>query len=158
MFLLAVDLFVLVPLGLVLIWLGVAAPAPYWNDPERLIVTALGFGEVVLFVAVGLGTIRYNVLGLPPVRVHPDGLRIAGRRIEWSRVGRVDAVWSAGIPWLTAEVPSTEIRFLPWYDRLSARIQVPPHRRAREIWMPERQLGAPIEDVLRRVPAANRNP
>jgi hypothetical protein len=157
LFLLAADLLAVV-LGLVLVWLGVAAPAPHWNDLARSLVTALGLGGTALFVGVGLGAIRSNVLGLPPVRVQPDGVWIAGRRIDWSRIGRVDAVWSAGIPWLTAEVPSVEIRFLPWYDRLSARIQVPRHRRAREIWMPERQLGAPVVDVLRVVPAAHRHP
>ncbi len=57
------------------------------------------------------------------------------------------------MPMLAVEVPRRELAFLPWYDRLAARINPAIPGRGPSIWITEQQLGARLSDVVDRIPA-----
>ncbi len=151
--LLVADIVLLIPVGVILVELAIARPSPHWDAPERAMVAALGILVVALCVGVGLGVIRYNVLGRPRVSIDDDGLWIADHRIGWGALGCAGIGSAAGVAMLSVEVPRAELGFLPWYDRLAARFNPVIPGRGPSIWITEQQLCARLAEVVDRIPA-----
>jgi hypothetical protein len=152
LFLLAMDVLVLVPLGVGLVWLGAVAPEPHWNDLARVMVVAMGMAAVVLFTFVGLGIIRYNVLGIPSVRLTSDGVTIGGSLVAWDQVGQVGVQNLYEVPYLTVELDRTSLDRVAWIDRLAMKFAAPPDDRRGPLWITEQQLGMRAQTAWDLVP------
>ena len=152
LFLLAMDVLVLVPLGLGLVWLGAVAPEPHWNDLARVLVAAMGIAGVVLFAIVGLGILRYNVLGKPPVRLGPEGVTIGDARIGWNQVGQVGIQVLYDVPYLTLELDPRGLGLVHPIDRFSMKLAAPPDHRRGPLWITEQQLGIRAQTAWELVP------
>ena len=150
--LLVLDVLVFVPLGLVLVWLGAVAPEPHWNDLARVGAVALGLAGITMSTVVGLGIVRYNVLGIPQVRLGPDGVTIGEARTGWGQIGRVGIQVLYDVPYLTIELDPTALGRVPWIDRISMKLAAPPDHRRGPLWITEQQLGIRARAALDLVP------
>lgn len=151
--LLAVDLLVLVPLGLFLIWLAMFGEVDYWDDTERLLVAGLGLVDAVLFLTVGAGLFRYNIAGHPRVRIEPGGLMIGSSRFAWHEIDEAAGVSFYGVPYLLLAVRPDALVRLPFVDRISMRLTPMPKTPdgRRYVWITEPQLSGSVEAALERL-------
>lgn len=150
---LAVDVLILVPIGLFLIWLAMFGEVDYWDGNERLLVAGLGLVDVLMFVGVGAGLVRYNVLGHPSVRIEPGALLIGSSRFAWRELDGFAGVSCYGVPYLVLAIRPDALGRLPLVDRISMRLTPTPRTPDghRYVWITEQQLGDSVETALERL-------
>ncbi|MBI2777146.1 MAG: hypothetical protein HYX57_07765 [Chloroflexi bacterium] len=150
---LAVDLLVLVPLGLFLIWLAMFGEVDYWDDAERLLVAGLGLVDAVMFLAVGAGLVRYNILGHPRVQIEPGGLLIGSSRFAWHEIDEAVGVIFYGVPYLLLAISPTALVRLSLVDRASMRLTPTPKTASghRYVSITEQQLAGSVDTALDRL-------
>ena len=134
--------------GLLLAWLGAVAPPAYWDTLDRVLIVAMAIAMSVFFVIVGLGIVRYNVMGIPPVRLAAAGVKIGDARVGWEQVGTVGAMLLYGVPYLTVEVDPALLGGVSWVDRKAMRFAAPPGYRTGALWITEQQLGTRVDIAL----------
>jgi hypothetical protein len=151
--LLAADLLVLVPLGLFLIWLAMFGEVEYWDDTERLLVAGLGLVDAVMFLGVGAGLFRYNILGYPRVGIEPGGLLIGSSWFAWREIDEVAGVSFYGVPYLLLAISPDALARLPLVDRTSMRLTPTPKTPSghRYVWITEQQLAGSVDTALERL-------
>ena len=149
--LLAVDLLVLVPLCLLLIWLAITSDNPDWDSFARILLAVHGVGGTVLFVAVGVAAVRYNILGLPPVRADAIGLRIGESRVTWTDIREVSAYSLYGVPYFMIDIDPAARERLSFEARITAwgTPRLPDGRRP--LWITEEMLGTTVEEAVARI-------
>jgi hypothetical protein len=146
--LLAVDVIVLVPLGLVVIWIAVASDNPDWDALDRALLLALGLVETAMMSGLAIGIYRFHVLGRPSVRTEITGLRIGTDRLFWADVRDVGAVAAYGVPYLLLDVLPEARGRLPLSARIAARTNPPLAGGRRPLWITEQMLGTTVEAAL----------
>jgi len=151
----AFTVFIL-PLGPLIIWIAAVSPSPDQEIWQRWLGGGFGAFASVLFLAIWLGLLRYNILGRPAVHVAADGLHIGATRVDWRDVGAVGADAVAGVPYLTVEIDKRFVTNVSAVDRLSMRIAAPPDRPRGPLWITEQQLGERVTAALARVPASKK--
>jgi hypothetical protein len=97
--------------------------------------------NLVIFIPAGLGLLRYNVLGRPPVRFSVDGVSVGSLNIPWGTIGSVTARSFLFMPYLVVEVTPEAKGRLPWYDRLAMSLGTGGGA-WRTLWVSEQQVGS----------------
>jgi hypothetical protein len=148
---LAATFLLLVPAGLVLVWLAATSDVDYWDSLDRILLGGLGLVVSAAFVGLGIGVIRYNVLGLPPVRFEPIGIVIGTHRLSWSEIDWVGRTDTYGVPYLLVDVRRDARGGLPLSARLVSRFSPPLPDGRRPIWITEQMLGSTVEAAIERI-------
>jgi hypothetical protein len=150
-FLLAATFLFLTPVGILLIWFGVAEPADHWDDAARLLVVGLGLVATFMFLGLGMGLIRYNILGRPRVRIEPSGLTIGAHTFVWTEIEVVGTASPYGVPYLLASIRTDAIGRLPLVERTMMMTLWPKAPDGRRMaWISEQQLGESAEAASQR--------
>jgi hypothetical protein len=141
-------LFFLIPLGLVMLWLAVTPGDGDRDTVDRLVVGGLGILLTAMMAGAGVGTLRYNVLGVPAVRMETTGLRIGDRRLFWADLRDVGVISVYRIPYLMLDIEPSARKTLSLEARISTWLTPPFPDGRRPLWVTEQMLGTTVEAAL----------